>query len=113
MLRVEVRPSRAWPVLAFEVVMFTIFAVLAYQNWARMSLLFHAVLGLGLVSAIFGLVFQFSGVEILEIDTSKISLRKVVHGWERKREYEINRCRELQWMEGGEHTSGSLQFKSD
>jgi hypothetical protein len=68
---------------------------------------------IALVSGILGLIFQFSGSEILEIDTNKITLSKVVHGWERKREYEIKQCRELEWMEGGEDTSRRLQFKID
>jgi hypothetical protein len=59
------------------------------------------------------LIFQSSGIEILEIDTNKITLSKGVHGWERKREYEIKQCRELEWMEGGEETSRRLQFKTD
>lgn len=57
------------------------------------------------------LIFQFSGTEIIEIDSKKIVLRRELHGWERTREYEIKECRELEWMEGSEDTPERLQFK--
>lgn len=39
-------------------------------------------------------------------------LTKDIHGWERKREYEIKECRELEWVEGREDKSERLQFKN-
>ncbi len=112
-LRVEVRPSRSWPALVVELLVIGGFAALTYQNWAKMSPLLHVLFVIALASGILGLIFQFSGVEILKIDSDKITLSKGVHGWERKREYENKRCRELEWMEGGEDTPRRLQFKTD
>lgn len=76
-----------------------------------MSFGLRGVFILGLVSTVAGLIFQFSGAEIIEIGPNKITVRKEVHGWERKREYEIKECRELEWMEGSEDAPQVLQFK--
>jgi len=66
---------------------------------------------LGLVFSVAGLIFQFSGTETIEIGSNRITLRRGVHGWERKREYEIKECRELEWMAGSADTPQRLQFK--
>jgi hypothetical protein len=86
MLLVEVRPSRSWPVLVFELLMLVVFAGFTYQYRAKISSFLQAGFVIALVSGILGLIFQFSGSEILEIDTNKITLSKVVHEWERKRQ---------------------------
>jgi hypothetical protein len=61
-----------------------------------------------LVSAVAGPLFQFSGTETIEIDTDKIALCKDTHGRERKREYGLNKCRELEWAKGTEDTPQRL-----
>jgi hypothetical protein len=66
-----------------------------------------------LASAVAGLFFQFSGTETIEIDSTKIAIGKDIHGWERKREYGLNECRELEWAEGTEDTPQRLRFKID
>jgi hypothetical protein len=110
-LRVTIHPARSWLVILLELAALTNFAAATYGNWTRMSLVLRDVLILGLVSGMAGLIFQFSGTEIIEFDSNKITLRKEVHGWERKREYEIKECRELEWMEGSKNTPQRLQFK--
>jgi hypothetical protein len=110
-LRVTVRPARSWPVILLELGVLTAFATVISGNWARLSYGFRGVFIFALVSAAAGLLFQFSGTETIEIDTNKIALCKDIHGWERKREYGLNECRELEWTEGTEDTSQRLQFK--
>lgn len=91
MLRVTIRPGRTWPFLLLEIGGLIIFAALAYQSWARMSQEFRSVFILAVLAGAVGLMFQLSGIEIMEVNASKIMLTKDIHGWERKREYEIKR----------------------
>ena len=110
-LRVTVHPARSWLLVLLGVGTLIVFIAFAFKNWATMSHVLRGVFIFAVVSGAMGLIFQFSGTEIIEIDSNKITLRKEVHGWERKREYEIKECRELEWMEGSEDTPERLQFK--
>ncbi|HEY6386621.1 MAG TPA: hypothetical protein VIX91_13160 [Candidatus Acidoferrum sp.] len=111
MLRVTVHPVRSWLVVLLGLGALMVFAAATYEYLARMSQVFRGVFIFAIVSSAIGLIFQLSGTEIIEIDSNKITLRKEVHGWGRKREYEIKECRELEWMEGSEDAPQRLQFK--
>ncbi|MGC1418202.1 MAG: hypothetical protein WA817_23135 [Candidatus Acidiferrum sp.] len=111
-LRVTVHPAQSWPVILLELGVLTAFAAVIYGNWTKLSYEFRGLFIFALVFAAAGLIFQFSGTETIDIDTNKIALCKDVHGWERKREYGLNECRELEWTEGTEDTSQRLQFKT-
>lgn len=112
-LFVAVHPARSWLVIILEVAMLSVFAYFGYKTWPSLSQPFRAVFVLATLSGAAGLVFRWSGVEVIEINADKITLSKSVQGWERKREYETKQCRELEWMEDREHESGRLQFKTD
>ncbi len=45
-------------------------------------------------------VYEFSSGESLEFNSQKLSIRKGVNGWERKREYPIEQCSNLGWDQG-------------
>lgn len=111
-LRLAVRPSRSWLLIVLELLALIVFAVVVYEKWAIMSYAFRGIFIFAVASGAMGLIFQLSGIEIIEVDTNKITLRKDIHGWERKREYEVKECRELEWMEGTEDKSQRLQFKT-
>ena len=89
-----------------------IIGIMTYRNWGSMSQLFRVLFISGTLSGAAALMFQLSGTEIIEISSEKLTVRKGIHGWERKREYSIKECRELQWMQGAEDTPQSLQFKN-
>lgn len=110
-LRVTIYPARSWPIALLEFVVLAAAAAVIFGKWASMPFEFRAVFVIGLLSGAAGLIFQISGTEVIEIDSNKMTLRKEVHGWERKREYEVRLCRELQWMERSEHSPQRLQFK--
>lgn len=110
-LRVVVHPARPWLVVLLELGVLTGFAAAMYHNWARMSSAFRGAITFGLASSVAGLILQFSVTEIIEIDMSKITIRKDIHGWDRIREYEIRGCRELEWMEASKGAPERLQFK--
>jgi hypothetical protein len=110
-LRVTVHPARSWLAILIELGVLAAFATFISGNWARLSYEFRGVFLFVLVAAVAGLLFQFSGTETIEIDKNKIALGKDTHGWERKREYGLNECRELEWAEGTEDTPQRLRFK--
>ena len=111
-LRVTVHPSRSWLLTLFEGGVIVIFGIVTYRNWGSMSQLFRVLFISGTLSGAAALIFQLSGTEIIEISSEKLTLRKEIHGWERKREYSIKECCELQWMQGAEDRPQSLQFKN-
>lgn len=112
MLRVTVHPRLPWLVMLFEVAAVITFAVVTYRNWASMSLLFHVLFVWAVVSGAVALVFHQSGTEVIVFDAQKLTISKEVHGWERKREFSVDECRELQWMEGSEGSPRSMQCKT-
>jgi hypothetical protein len=112
MLRVTVHPSRSWLVVICESVAILSFGILTYRYWGSMSQLFRVLFVSGTLSGAAALIFQLSGTEIIEISSEKLTVRKEIHGWERKRDYRIKECRELEWMQGAEDTPQSLQFKT-
>jgi hypothetical protein len=112
MLRVTVHPSRSWLVVICESVAILIFGIITYRYWGSMSQLFRVLFVSGTLSGAAALIFQLSGTEIIEIGSEKLTVRKEIHGWERKREYSIKECRELEWMQDAEDTPQSLQFKT-
>jgi hypothetical protein len=111
-LRVTVHPSRSWLLALFESGVILTFGIMTYRNWGSMSQLFRVLFVSGILSGTAALVFQLSGTEIIEISSDKLTVRKEIHGWERKRDYGIKECRELQWIQGAEDTPQSLQFKN-
>jgi hypothetical protein len=112
MLRVTVRPARSWLIILLELAALATFAAVAYGNWGMLPNIFRGAMIFALVSSVAGLIFQSSGTATIEIDEYRISLSKEISGWERKREYELKECRELEWMEGTRNRSQGLQFKT-
>lgn len=55
--------------------------------------------------------YQLFGEEIIEFDSQKLTVRKGVHGWERKREYQIEECRELEWESDSEGNPAALKCR--
>jgi hypothetical protein len=68
-----------------------------YQVWSVIPLsiriIWLALLPLILLSS----AYEFFGEEIIEIDSRKPTIRKGIHGWERKREYQIDECGNPEW----------------
>lgn len=109
-LRVTVHPARTWLIFPVEFVVLIAFVAQISENWGKMSpLLRYAFVG-GIMLGAIRLIFR-SGVEIIEIDAEKITLSKDARGWERKRQYRINECRELEWMQSTEDNPQRLQCK--
>jgi len=110
-LRVTIPPKRSWVLILLEIVVFSVVLVWAYSLWAKTSFLFHGLLIWGLVSAFLTMIYQFSVTQVTEFDSQQIAICKEVRGWERKKEYRVEDCSELEWSEGSEHQPAALKCK--
>ena len=113
MLRVTVHPRPNWLVALLEFASVAVFVTIIYRNWGRMDSMLRTLFSVGFVSTVLGLIYQMSGTEVIEFDAQKLTISKGVgvHGWERKREYPVKDCSELEWIEGTEDTHASLKCK--
>jgi hypothetical protein len=111
MLRVTVHPRPRWFVLLIEIGVISAFVAMIYGSWPKMSLLFHTVFIGGAISAALALVYQLSGSQVVEFDQQRLTTCKEIHGWERKREYKVEDCSELQWAEATEDEPSRLKCK--
>lgn len=102
---------RSWLVAIFEGAVILTFLVMTYRSWPNMSLTFRFLTVWGILSGIAALIFQLSGSEIIEFDAENLTITKEIHGWERKREYKVKECRELEWMQAAEDTPPKMQCK--
>jgi hypothetical protein len=81
------------------------------HDWTDLALWIRALLLWGVVSTVPLLVYQVFGEGVVEFDSQKLTVRKGVRGWERKREYQLQDCRGLEWEEGGEGTNDGFKLK--
>src|SRR5207245_936813 len=64
-----------------------IFGAFLYHSWSVTPFSIRVFWIFVLVSTFLSLPYQVFGEEIIEIDSQKLTVRKGIHGWERKREY--------------------------
>jgi hypothetical protein len=111
LLRVTIPPRRSWLLILLEIVVFLVVLIWVYGLWAKMSLLFHVLFIWGFVTASLAMIYQLSVTQVIEIDSQRIMVCKEIHGWERKKEYGVEDCSELEWSEGSEHQPAMLKCK--
>ena len=110
-LRVTISPRRFWLLILLEITTFLVGVRWVYGSWTRISMLFHVLFIWGFVSAALALIYQLSVTQVVEFDSHGMTLCKEIHGWERKKEYNIEECSELEWSEGSEGERGALTCK--
>lgn len=111
MLSVRIDPKpQAWTAL-FLVGVDAAIACAIYRYWQAWSFSERVLFVAFLVFGFLGLLYDFFGEEIIEFDSQKLSIRKGIHGWERKREYDIGECRDLEWDAGHKGNSSFLKCK--
>lgn len=101
MLRVTIHPRRDWLVGLGALALDAVFVVILFQLWSRLPFSFRAIWVAILVVASLSELYEFCGEEILEFDSQKVTIRKGTHGWERKHEYPVEKCSDLEWRTGG------------
>jgi len=111
MFRVTVPPRCSWLLMLVEIAAFFAGMVWVYSFWTRISTLFHVLFVWALVSAVLAFIYQFSVTQVVEFDSQRITLCKEIHGWERKKDYKIQECSELEWSKGAEGEPDALKCK--
>ena len=111
MLRVSIGPrvQGLGAILALAADIF--FAWFVHRQWSHLDWMFRAIFVWIFVSSIPLFVYQLLGEEVIEIDSQNLTIRKGIHGWERKREYAIENCSELEWKHGGKGHETGLRCK--
>jgi hypothetical protein len=106
-LRVTVRTSPRWSPLLFQAGIIALFAVLSLQSWIKMPLLERILVTVVAIGAIAGWFEQLFGfAEEIEFDPKNLRVRKETFGWERKREYPIEKCTDLKLQDESGHPHG-------
>lgn len=104
-LRVTIHPKVDWLLFFVEVVVGVIIARTFYTNWTQLPLLFRGFLIWAIVGGVAALIYQLAGRAIIEFDQRRLSVCKDLHGWERKKEYNLDECSELEWVSGAERSA--------
>jgi hypothetical protein len=112
-VRVTVNPKPAWFAMIFEAaVIIVVFVAFVLPAWASLTLLYRALLCWAAAGTVIAWFYQLSGSEVIELDAQKLAISKQILGWTRTREYPVNECRELEWLEQtGEGDTKGLQCK--
>jgi hypothetical protein len=111
MLRLTIPPSRSRLLILLEIAVLLVGMKWVYGSWTRISALFHVLFIWGFVSAALGLIYQLSVTQVVEFDSQYMTLCKEIHGWERKKDYKIQECSELEWSEGSEGEPEALKCR--
>jgi hypothetical protein len=110
-LRVTIPPTGSWPLIVVAIATDVVFVAMMYTIWAQMPLWFHLFVIWVLVSSSIGLVFQLTATQIIEFDALRLMICKDIHGWERKKEYKIEDCSELEWLPAAKGRPAGLKCK--
>ena len=86
--------------------------VFVWWMWPKFSPRLHLWIIGAFVLDVFGILFRLTGSEIIEIDSQHMKIIKEIHGWERKREFDVASCSELQWVSSSEGSRQGLQCKA-
>jgi|SRR5580658_679969 hypothetical protein len=110
-LRVTVPPRRPWFLILATIATDLAFLAMIHNSWAQMPLWFQIFIIWVFVSSGIGLVFQLSVTQIIELDSLRLKVCKDFHGWERKREYEVADCSDLEWVNASRGRAAALECK--
>ena len=99
-LRVTVRSSPRLLVLLVGIGVPTVILAIFLPYWHGFSLLVRGVIVLGLIGHFGTFIFKLFGTEVIEFSQGNIVVCKEISGWERRHEYPIAECHEMQWDEG-------------
>jgi hypothetical protein len=97
MVSVRIVATRQWFIALIADV--AIFYAL-YRYWQELAYWWKVLLFGSMAIGFFSTLNELLGEEVVEFDSQKLTVRKGIHGWERKREYDIAKCYELKWAPG-------------
>jgi hypothetical protein len=111
-LRVTVPPGQSWFFILVVLAAKAAVAVVAYNGWAQMPLWLRMWIVWVIIGGVLALVYQLSETRTIEFDALRLSVCKEIHGWERKQQFQIADCSELEWIRGSEGRSSGLKCKA-
>jgi hypothetical protein len=80
------------------------FGGVLYRFWPGLPVAIRVVWIGVLISALLSLVYETFGNEVIKVDAKNLMIRKGIRGCERRRKYQINECRDLEWNAGRGHS---------
>jgi hypothetical protein len=110
-LRVTVPPGRSWFFVLIVLAANVAVAVVTYRNWAQTPLWLRIWIIWVIISGALALVYWLLVTQIIEFDALRLTVCKDIHGWERKQEFQIADCSELEWVPASDGRSAGLQCK--
>jgi hypothetical protein len=110
-LRVTVPPRRSWLLIVAAIAADVVFVAMVYSGWSQMPLWLRLFIIWVMVSGVLGLIYELSETQIMEFDALRFTVCKDMHGWERKHEYQVTDCSELEWAPASKGRSAGLQCK--
>ena len=111
LVRVTIRPSLHWFWALFEIAGLLFFSQVIYRNWHALGPANRALFTFALISSALSLLYVQTGSEIIEFAPERLTITKELRGWERKRDYQIEDCSELQLHEHSESDRDGLECK--
>jgi hypothetical protein len=110
-LRVTVPPGQSWFFILIVIATYLAFPVMIHNSWEQMPLWPRVLIMWVIISGALGVVYQLSATQIIEFNALCLRICKDIHGWERKQEYQIANCGELECVPASEGRSAGLQCK--
>jgi hypothetical protein len=110
-LRVTVPPRQSWLLIVVAIATDAFFVAMIYRSWAQIPFWLHIFIIWVFISSGIGLLFQLSVTQMIEFDSLRLTVCKEIHGWERKKEYRVADCSDLEWVNASRGRSAGLQCK--
>jgi len=110
-LRVTVPPRRSWLLIVAAIATDVVFVAMTYSGWSQMPLWLRLFIIWVTVSSVLGLIYELSMTQIIEFDALRLTICRDIHGWERKSEYRIEDCSELEWLPAARGRPAGLKCK--
>src|SRR5215467_8000808 len=111
MVRVTVWPRPSWLEVLLETAAISVSAAVFYRGGAIMPWPFRVILVWVFIGELLAMFYRFSGTHKIEFDSWRVTVTKEMHGWERRKEYPLEDCSELEWVEGSEGKPSGLKCK--
>jgi hypothetical protein len=109
---VTIPPTRSWFLILAALVGDVAFAAMTYSSWATTSLWIRLIFIWAIVGGALALVYQLAVTQIIAFDSLRLTICKEFNGWERKHEYQVADCSDLEWVGAAKGRPAGLQCKA-
>jgi hypothetical protein len=109
---VTIPPTRSWFLILAALAGDVAFAAITYSSWATTSLWIRLIFIWAIVGGALALVYQLAVTQIIAFDSLRLTIGKEFNGWERKHEYQVADCSDLEWVSAAKGRPAGLQCKA-